>query len=88
MTSQLAVTALTSKLVGTAMGASFGMAGSKIQTEDQVTVLLAVYQRLPVTGRKQAAASGPGIFSPGSANQCMLGDMYLRSNLSRKQLQV
>ena len=25
----------------------------------------------------------PGI-SPGSANQCILGDMYLRSNLSRK----
>jgi len=27
---------------------------------------------------------GPGI-SPGSANQCILGDVYLRSNLSRKQ---
>ena len=26
----------------------------------------------------------PGI-SPGSANQCILGDMYLRSNLSRKR---
>ena len=28
----------------------------------------------------------PGI-SPGSANQCMLGDMYLTSNLLRKYFQ-
>ena len=39
----------------TAVGVSFGMEGSKIQPENQVTVLLAVLQRLLVTGRKQTA---------------------------------
>ena len=60
----------------------FGIAPDILAEANQCTYFAPVTV-LPAPDLLMQERRGAGI-SPGSANQCILGDVYLRSNLSRK----